>query len=373
MRVLTLVKGLARGGAESLLVSSARWRDRDAFDHQVAYLTPANRDLVEDLRAAGDRVTCIGSDRWWDPRWLGRLRRVMGARGRDRIDVVHVHSPVPAIGARLVRLTLGRRRRPALLTTEHNVWASHHRVTRLFDGLTVGFDDGHLAVSDAVRRSMPARVRDHAEVVVHGVELDAVRSGADRVAARRELGIAGHEILVGTIANLRPQKGYPDLLRAARIVLDQTTDVRFVAVGKGPDEESVADLHRQLQLGDRFLLLGYRADAVRLLSGFDIFCLSSHHEGLPVAVMEALALGVPVVATAAGGTGELARDGVEGRIVPIGQPEALADALMEVAGDAELRAKLGAAAAATGDTLGIEGSVRRAEAAYRDLAKRGPR
>src|SRR5690606_35090833 len=119
-------------------------------------------------------------------------------------------------------------------------------------------------------------------------DLDALRAAADRDGVRRELGVPDHEVLVGTVANLRPQKGYPDLLRAAATVLDQAADVAFVAVGRGPQENELAALHRSLGLGDRFTLLGYRADAARLMSGFDVFCMASHHEGLPVALMEAL-------------------------------------------------------------------------------------
>ena len=269
-------------------------------------------------------------------RWLGHLRGAMA-----RAQVVHAHSPVPAVAARLVARTLPRARRPKLVTTEHNVWDSHHPATRIAERLTFGLDDAHLAVSEAVRRSLPAGRRAAVEVVVAGVDLPAVRGQADRDAVRRELGVADHEILVGTIANLRPQKGYPDLLHAARTVLDTAPEARFVAIGRGPQEDEVAALHRALGLGDRFRLLGHRADAVRLLSGFDVFCLASHHEGLPVALMEALALGVPVVATRAGGIPELVTDGREGRLVAVGAVADLAAALLAEVGDGERPATRG--------------------------------
>ena len=363
MRVLTLVKGLDRGGAESLLLVGARHRDPLAVTHEVAYLSARHHELVDDLEAEGLPVTCLAPRTVRDLRWLGRLRGAMA-----RAQVVHAHSPVPAVAARLVARTLPRARRPKLVTTEHNVWDSHHPATRIAERLTFGLDDAHLAVSEAVRRSLPAGRRAAVEVVVAGVDLPAVRGQADRDAVRRELGVADHEILVGTIANLRPQKGYPDLLHAARTVLDTAPEARFVAIGRGPQEDEVAALHRALGLGDRFRLLGHRADAVRLLSGFDVFCLASHHEGLPVALMEALALGVPVVATRAGGIPELVIEGREGRLVAVGAVADLAAARLAEVGDDPGRKAHGEQAAVTGAGLTIESSVRHAEALYRALA-----
>ena len=364
MRVLTLVKGLDRGGAESLVLVGARHRDPQAARHEVAYLSAAHHELVGDLEAEGLPVTCLAPGSMLDLRWLGRLRQAMG-----RAQVVHAHSPVPAVAARLVARTLPRARRPTLVTTEHNVWDSHHPLTRFAERATFGLDDAHLAVSEAVRRSLPPGRRSQVEVVVAGVDLPAVRAEADRDGARRELGVAHHEVLVGTIANLRPQKGYPDLLRAARTVLDAAPEARFVAVGHGPQEAEVAALHRRLGLGDRFVLLGHRADAVRLLSGFDVFCLASHHEGLPVALMEALALGVPVVATRAGGIPELVTDGRHGRLVPVGASDELAAALLAEVGDVTKREAHAEHAAMAGGALSIETSVRRTEALYRDLVE----
>lgn len=371
VRVLWLVKGMARGGAETLLLLEARVRDRDRIRVSVAYLAPQHRVLVPELEAEDVPVTCIGGRRAWDLRWLLRLRHLLGS---GEIDVVHVHSPVPAVGARLVRLTIPRRRRPRLVGTEHNVWASHHRLTRAAEIVTFPLEDHHFAVSEGVKASVPARFRDRVEVVRHGVELDAVRAEADRAAVRRELGLAPDDLVVGTVANVRSQKGYPDLLDAAAAVLADPRltgrSVRFLAVGKGPLDDEIAVRHRALGLGERFQLLGYRDDAVRVISALDVFCLASHHEGLPVALMEALALGVPVVATAVGGVPELVRDGVEGRLVPARQPDLLAAALVDVIADDDERDRLASGAATRGEGLSIEAAQRRHEAIYATLATR---
>ncbi|MDQ3306341.1 MAG: glycosyltransferase, partial [Actinomycetota bacterium] len=208
--------------------------------------------------------------------------------------------------------TLPRRCRPVLVFTEHNEWRRHNPLTRAANLATAGLDDVHLAVSEGVKASLPARLRARTEVVICGIDVDGVRRFApERDQVRAELGVSPEQVLVGTIANLRTEKAYPDLLRAARQVLDTELPVRFVAVGQGPLEAELDSLHAELDLGEGFRFLGYREDARRLLAGFDLFALSSRHEGLPVSLMEALALGVPVVATEVGGVPEAIRHGQE--------------------------------------------------------------
>ena len=137
--------------------------------------------------------------------------------------------------------------------------------------------------------------RRRTEVVVHGVDLAAVRAAASAHAGMRaELGLEPNEIVIGTVANYRAQKDYPTLLAAAADVIGRGLAVRFVAVGQGPLHDEIHPRHQELGLGDRFLLLGQRPDAIRVLAACDVFCLASKWEGLPVALMEALVLGLPV-------------------------------------------------------------------------------
>jgi glycosyltransferase involved in cell wall biosynthesis len=289
---------------------------------------------------------------------------------RAPVDVVHVHSPLVAIGTRLVVRTLPRDRRPRVVTTEHNVWDSHARLTSRMNALTAPLDDARIAVSSGVRDSMPARLRVTTEVIVHGVDVHEVqRARAFRDATRDALGV-GDDIVVCTVANLRATKAYPDLLRAAQQVLAARDDVRFVAVGQGPLEAELRALHAELGLGTRFQLLGYRDDAEKLMAASDVFCLSSRYEGLPVALMEALALGLPVVATTVGGIEELVTSGCEAVLVPPSRPDLLADALLDVVADPELRAKMAQHAVERAATLDAEGAVRRTEAVYREVLAR---
>ncbi|MEJ7582509.1 MAG: glycosyltransferase [Acidimicrobiales bacterium] len=245
-RVLWLIKGLGPGGAERLLVTAAAVHDRDAFDLHVAYLLPWKDHLVGELQALGVRCTCLEVRDERDLRWALRLRRLLR---QGRFDVLHMHSPYAAGAARLVVRSLPRAERPRLVTTEHNPWSTYRRPTWVANALTAPLDDAVLAVSAEARASLPERRRHRAEALAHGVPVQDIRALlSQRDAVRRELGVTPGTFLMGTIANYHRKKDWPTLLSAARIVSDSGAGVRFCAVGQGPLEEPVKELHRELSL-----------------------------------------------------------------------------------------------------------------------------
>ena len=373
LRILHVVKGLGPGGAERLLCSAAAERDRERFEYEVAYVLPWKNHVVTQLTDAGVGVHCVGRGAGsarvlLDPRWAVRLGRLLHARS---YDIVHVHSPLIAGVARPLVRSLGRQR-PKLVSTEHNGWATYAAPTRVINRLTYGLEDAHFAVSDQVRASVSGHHRRRVEVTIHGVRLDEVRAMRDqRAAVRAELGLAGDEIVVCTVANYHPQKAYPDLFTAARAAVDAEPRLRFLAVGQGRLEAEIQSEHARSGLGDRFRLLGYRPDAVRVLAGCDVFVLASHYEGFPVALMEALALGRPVVVTAVGGIPDAVTDGQEGLLVPPHEPDRLAKAILRLARDDNLRADMGEAAFRLGETFDIRRAVQRVEDVYLALAEAG--
>ena len=368
LRVLALIKGLGPGGAERLLVSGARVRDRDAFAMEVAYLLPWKTENVSNLEALGVPTRCLEVRHEQDLRWLIRLRGLLEA---ERFDVIHVHSPYVAGMARLVVQAMRPSRRPKIVSTEHNVWSSHTRLSRALNTATFPHGDAWLAVSDEVRASIPKHLQRRVEVVVQGIVLDDVdRSPEQREAVRAELDIRPDEVAVATIANFRSQKGYPDLLNAARRLADRGVPARFIVVGQGPLEGEIRELHASLGLGRYVELLGYRPDAIRVLSGCDMFALSSHYEGYPIAIMEALAVGLPIVATKVGGVPEGVREGVEGLLVPPHRPDLLAEAIEALVLDPGRRARMSAAAAERGRGYDITAAMSRTEEIYRTLCSR---
>jgi glycosyltransferase involved in cell wall biosynthesis len=362
VRVLWLTKGLGPGGTETLLAASATAIDGANFEYAAAYVVPEKCALVPLLEQAGIAVTCLGATARSDPRWTRRLRQLLVERPRD---VVHAHSPLLSAAARVVARTLPRRIRPITLSTEHNIWPAYAVPTRFLNAITYPLDAAHFAVSEEVKRSMPDWWRRRTETLRHGIVVSAARAhGSARERMRRALGVGADECLAVTIANYRRQKDYSTLLAAACRVRERDAPVRFAAVGQGPLEREVIAQHDRSGLGEAFILLGYRPDALDVLAAADLFVLSSRQEGLPVALMEALALGLPVVATDVGGIPEAVRDGVEGRLVPAERPEELADAILGLASDPELRSRMATAATRRSAEFDVERAVRRYEDRY---------
>lgn len=345
--VLWVISRLGAGGAETVLATHARYADHQRFGYSLAYLAAGDDRIVTALADNGVTVRRLGTGLWWPLRLWARL-------WRGRYDVVHTHSPLPAGVARILVRLLPRSRRPRLMATAHHEWRRMHRLTRFVHRISRRWAGLTLADSQSVADTL--RGVDDVRIVPHGVDVAAVRAEADRGAVRNELGIPEDAWVVGTVAGLRPDKGYDVLLRAARRLLVEGGTGRhawFVAVGEGPARESLCRLHDDLGLGDRFRFIGFRSDARRVMSGFDVFCLPSRREGLPIALREAAALGLPLVATDVGGVAEVLGDG--DRLVPPDDVDALARALAEPPD---------APSAAVRDAADVTAEV---EAIYRDL------
>jgi GNAT superfamily N-acetyltransferase len=237
--------------------------------------------------------------------------------------------------------------------------------TRLANRLTIRWDDRTYGVTDEVVASMSGG----AVALRHGIDTDHTAAVAtDRDAVRDELGVPRDAIVIGTVANFRPQKDYPNLLHAAARLRETHPDVRVVAVGQGPQEAEVRQLAVELGVDDVVTFTGFRDDAVRVIGACDVFTLASKWEGLPVAVMEACALGLPIVATAVGGLVEEFTDDVDALLVPPGDAERLADAWKRVIDDRELRERLAGAARAKAATFDITNAVQELESAYLSAA-----
>lgn len=362
-RVLWLAKGLGPGGMERLLVNHALFGDGDRFEYHAAYLVDRPSSVVGELEAAGVRCHPLGRGRTLDPKWVVGLRALLV---RERFDIVHAHSPLPAAVARIVARTV--RPRPCLVYTEHNSWDCYGGPTRVANGVTYWLDDAQLAVSREAAASVPKVLRNRLEVLTHGIDLAAVRAHLERRAETRDaLGIDESMVLVATIANLRVEKAYDVLLAAAARVVTSRDDVVFLGVGHGQLESEIRQLHDELGLGERLRLLGFRRDALDLLAASDVFLLSSRQEGLPVALMEAMALGLPVVSTAVGGVPDYVVDGVNGRLVPPERADLLADAVCELASDPDRREQLGAASRERSTAFDAAVAVGRLDAVYSGL------
>lgn len=350
------------GGMERLLVQHARAGNRDRYRYSVAYLTERPNSVVPELEALGVDVFRLDG-RGGPVGWATSLRRLVR---EQHVDIVHLHSPAVAAVARPALRAM--RRRPRVMTTEHNSWDCYAWPTRLANVATYPLDDHRFAVSDDAVQSVPRPLRGHSEVLVHGIDL-AVASArpASRAEVRAEFGFDASTPVVVVVANHRVEKGWDILLAAARRVVDRLPEARFQGVGHGTLEEHHRAEVERLGLSESVLLLGFRSDVDRLLVGADVFALGSRQEGLPVAVMEALAKGVPVVAPSVGGLPLAVTDGRSGLLVAPEDPVALADALLQVLTDHELRARLASGAQADAERFDVTRSVGVIEQRYAEL------
>lgn len=364
-RILHLIKGLARGGAEQLLVSQAPYLDRDQFLYEVGFLLPDHDALVGELEATGLPVHCLNGAR--GAGWIHRLRGMVRERG---IDLIHDHSPYVAIGT---RLGIPRHGGPRLVYTEHNVWEAYHRATYWGNILTYRRSDHVFAVSDHVRASIryPRFLQflpmPPVETLHHGLDPVAVHRWGSSEGVREELGIPEDALVVGTVANFRPSKGHTILLEAAVKVREAIPGVRFVLVGHGPLESDIRRRAQELGLDGTVVFAGARDDVPRVAGAFDLFALSSVYEGLAIALIEAMALGRPAVVTRAGGLTEVLEHGRQGLVVPPSNPQALAGAIITLLRDADLRRRFGEAGQLRARKFDIRKAVRRLEEVYARL------
>jgi glycosyltransferase involved in cell wall biosynthesis len=202
-------------------------------------------------------------------------------------------------------------------------------------------------VSHALRRHLePVLGADKTlGVVIHNGITIAEATVADLAEIDREDG----DLLVGAVGNIRVAKDYPNLLHAARLVCDRRSDVHFAVVGEGAGT-LLRDLHGlrdSLGLRGRVHFLGFRSDASSLMAAFDVYVSSSSDEGLPLASLEAMGMGKPVVLTDCGGVPEVVEDGRTGLLVSVRDPEALAAGILHLLDHPEFAAKLGSEARKT--------------------------
>jgi L-malate glycosyltransferase len=367
--VLLLIKCLGYGGAERLLVDFAAHRDRENFDYEAAYVLRRENSLVPALESTGVEVHCLGAEGNWDLGWLIALRRLLV---KGRFDIVHSHLPQAAAMARPVVASIPRSRRPLLVYTEHSMWDRMALLVKALNGATIGLDRSLVVVSESARDVLPQRLRSRARVVVHGIDLAAserMLEGREllRGEVRREFGISPGEKLVLVVANLRPEKGYDTLLEAAVLLRQRKVPVRLVAAGRGPLRDRLEAERGRLGLGDRLAFVGARADALRLMAGSDMFVLASRQEGLPVALMEAASVGLPIVSSSVGEIPRLFTSEVDAVLVPSEDPGALADAIARVAGDEALGKRLGQGALALSTLFDVAKATKEIESLYSEI------
>jgi glycosyltransferase involved in cell wall biosynthesis len=178
-------------------------------------------------------------------------------------------------------------------------------------------------------------------VIPNGIAPPPVPGPAERAAARAELLLPADDFVIGIVARLSPQKAHEVLLSAFARVRKELPNARLVVVGDGDRREALETLAAELGIAEHTIFTGIRNDVAALLPGFDVACLSSVHEGVPIVVIEAMAAALPVVTTDCGSLRDMIDQGEQGYLVPIGDSNTLADRLIHIGGDESHRRQLG--------------------------------
>jgi L-malate glycosyltransferase len=209
------------------------------------------------------------------------------------------------------------------------------------------------------------------EVIPSGIDFSPFDAVKDRGFLRREFGFSPDDYLIGIVAALEDHKGHKDLLEAARILKLRASKIKIVIVGKGSLDVELDQRSRDLQVDDVVYFLGFRQDVPRILASLDLFVLSSRLEGLGSSIMDAMASGLPVVATEVGGIPEVVVKNETGLLVPPHDPERLAEAILQIHHDRPLAARLGRRGREVAhEKFSAEAMARRIITAYEKIAAR---
>jgi len=354
VKVLHIITRLIVGGAQETVMLTADMLDKSQWDAHVlsGSQTGSEGSLIENVRARDIPLTIEPSlVREINPfKDLLAFIRLVRFIKRGGYAVVHTNSSKAGILGRWAAFLAGT---PVIVHTVHG-WGHHDRqyplVRRsyiLLERVTQRITDKLIVVSPRnIEKGLADGIGTPEKYITirSGIELDRFRRPSrSREDVRAELGIPVDSAVVGTVTRLSPQKAPLDFLDAAAHVAAQQPNVHFVIVGDGPLRADVEAQVVTLKLTERIHLTGLRRDVPDLLHSFDIFALSSLWEGLPRVLPQAMAAGLPIVATAVDGNAEAVTDGINGLLTPPGDPQAMAAALLRLLNDPFLRRKMGEA------------------------------
>ena len=336
--VVQVVLEAGRGGLETMCADLAVALAARGVRSSVIGLD-AGGELEGRLRDHGVALTSLGGRRMRSPSYY---RRLAGCLRDARATAVHTHGFAPLLYGALVRPLAGF---PRLVHTEHSIeYLLERPALRLaLRGLAWSVDTfavlgdrmyGYYASLGIARRRL--------QVIPNGVALLPPTTPERRAEARERLGVA-QSFVVATVGRLAPEKNFPLLIDAFASAYAADPDTALVFIGDGSEAAGLRARAAERGLGDRIYFLGWRKDVAQLLPGLDVFALSSFSEGLPMAMLEAMSAGVPVVSTAVGDIPNVIRDGVNGWLVAPEDGVAMAAAFAALRGDPTRARALGSA------------------------------
>ena len=360
-RILYAITELDVGGAEKALAQLATRLDRDAFAPEVACLA-GQGPIAALLRQNGVPVHLLKARGKLDVRALWRLRKLCRTA-----DIVHSFLFHANIAARLAAIATGT---AAVISAARVAERSRPR-RRTLECRTHRLVDAEVCVSNGVRDFLAAGGFPRTKLVVIPNGVDVARFEGRDPAFKGRMGLSRDTRLVTTIGRLHEQKGIAAFLHAAASILQSRSDCHFLVVGTGPLEADLRRLAAELHIARHVAFLGYTDRVAEVLKATDVFVLASLWEGMPNAVLEAMAAATPVVATRVEGTEDVVEDGRTGLLVPPGDTPGLVNSILKLLDHPALAAEQGQAAQAhVRRHFPLETMVRRHEELYIELLAR---
>lgn len=318
-RVVHVASGREWRGGERQVWLLARELERQGGLDQVV-VTAAGGELAARLRGDGIPLREVTWGAGLDPRVVPGLLR----EARRPHSLLHAHDAhavtLSGLAARLTRRPFVATRRVDFHLRRRGLWARADRV---------------IAISRAVAEVLVADgiARDRVVVAHSGIDLDELRR-VSPLGVREALGLPPGVCVAANVAALVGHKDQATLVRTAALLVSRFPTLHWVIAGEGPERGPLERLRAELGLERHIHLLGHVADPARLIADANLFVMSSRDEGLGTSVLDAMALGIPVASTIAGGLPEMLQDGA-GVLVPVGRPDALAAAVARILDDAE--------------------------------------
>jgi len=325
--VMFLITGLAYGGAETQLVNLAISLKKRGWEVRVVSMLPPQA-FTEELKEAGIPLSTLNMRRGVaDPRAVfGLVKMLREWRPQILTSFMFHANLLGRIAGRLAGVPIV----VSSIRNENFGGPRRDRMLRMTDWMgQISTTNSNLAADKLVKRGVVPRERIH--VIPNGLVLDKFTvKNSSRTEFRQQLGITERDFLWLAVGRLEEQKDYSNLLQAFKIIIQDGHEAQLRVAGQGPLLENLQRQSINLGISGRVVFLGLRRDIPLLLDAADGFVLSSAWEGLPNVVMEAMAAAKPVVATSVGGVPELVQEGVNGYIVPPGDSEALAVAMVKM-------------------------------------------
>ena len=336
IKVIQLVEDLSVGGLEKVVFEIARFIDKERFDIEV-WCVARGGPISEEIKKDGILVSVLDIHTYHNPANVLKMVRLLK---KARPDIVHSHGYYAAV---IGRIASRFARVPAVIAHVHNTYWNY-AARNLFMEFSLSYiTDKIVCCSNAVRdfvlqyeKVSPKKVI----TVYNSIDIERFRRPVEKTRLKRSLGIAEDETVVISVASLTPKKGHRYLLEALGAI-DAKHKVRLLVVGTGPLRAELENYVHRKQLGAKVIFLGVRDDIPGLLGISDIFAMPSLIEGFGIATAEAMAAGLPVLATNVGGTPEVVSDGVSGILVPSKDPVALAEAITSLILDKETAERMG--------------------------------